>query len=161
MKTCAKCKIQKEISDFYTDKSKKDSLCTKCKTCIKEAHSIYYQNNSDERKEYQNQWRKQNPEYDIEYGKNWQKINRGKKNATTAKRHAAKLKATPKWLSIEQLKEIEEIYICATDLSWLSEDGLEVDHIVPLQGKSVSGLHVPWNLQIIPSKQNSSKGNKF
>jgi 5-methylcytosine-specific restriction endonuclease McrA len=61
---------------------------------------------------------------------------------------------------IRKLNKEKNEYTLANELSWLSEDPLTVDHIVPLQGKNVSGLHVPWNLQILPSKKNTSKGNR-
>jgi 5-methylcytosine-specific restriction endonuclease McrA len=96
-------------------------------------------------------------EYRLAYAKN----NKGKCNANTAKRKAAKLQRTPSWLTKEQWKEIRQFYIEAKELSWLSQGGLDVDHIVPLQGKDVSGLHVPWNLQIIPSPLNKAKSNKL
>jgi len=98
--------------------------------------------------------------YRAEYKKN----NPGIVNAINAKRRAAKLQRTPKWLTKEQKIEIKEFYIVAANCSWLSEGGLNVDHIVPLQGENVSGLHVPWNLQVIPARGlngNFSKGNKF
>lgn len=91
----------------------------------------------------------------------WVKNNPGKANAQTAKRQAIKLRATPSWLSKKQLKDIEEFYILAKEIQWLSEEPLQVDHIVPLQGESISGLHVPWNLQILPQSMNASKGNKL
>jgi 5-methylcytosine-specific restriction endonuclease McrA len=82
-------------------------------------------------------------------------------NASCRKYQCSKMNRTPKWLNENQLLEIKEFYIVAAELSWLSEGGLEVDHIVPLQGKNVSGLHVPWNLQIIPTRANQIKGNNY
>jgi hypothetical protein len=80
------------------------------------------------------------------------------------KRHASKMNRTPKWLTKEQRTEIRSFYLRATKLS--KETGIlyHVDHIVPLQGKTVSGLHVPWNLQVMVGagpNGNCSKGNKF
>jgi 5-methylcytosine-specific restriction endonuclease McrA len=94
---------------------------------------------------------------------NTKKNNPGKIKSINVKRHAVKLQRAPKWLTKENLNEMEQFYVDAKDLQWLSDpnDPLEVDHIVPLQGKNVSGLHVPWNLQILPKSINRSKGNRF
>lgn len=75
------------------------------------------------------------------------------------KRHAAKLNRTPLWLTDTQLNQIDIFYDAAKRLS--DELGLrmEVDHIIPLQGRDVSGLHVPWNLQVIPAVENRRKYN--
>jgi 5-methylcytosine-specific restriction endonuclease McrA len=91
----------------------------------------------------------------------WAKANRGKLNAKRAKRRSVKLQATPKWLTEKHHQDMEDTYVLARELQWLSEEKLEVDHIIPLQGKDVSGLHVPWNLQILPKSMNRSKGNRF
>ena len=76
------------------------------------------------------------------------------------KRRINKLLATPSWLSIKQKLEIGELYYLAMELE--EETGIKyhVDHIVPLQGNNVCGLHVPWNLQVIPASENLSKGNR-
>lgn len=71
--------------------------------------------------------------------------------ARTAKRRARKLQATPAWANLEVIKEI---YLNCPE-------GHHVDHIVPLQGKNVCGLHVEYNLQYLPASENMSKGNKF
>lgn len=91
----------------------------------------------------------------------WQKENPDKANAISARRRALKLQRTPKWLTPQHFKEIEWFYTEAQRLT--NEAGIlhHVDHIVPLQGKKVSGLHVPWNLQILTATENSSKGNKL
>lgn len=110
---------------------------------------------------YRKQYRLVNKEKISAQDKLYCKNNRAKLNAKEAKRRFAKQQATPIWLNAEQLKAIESIYIEATELSWLSEGGLEVDHIIPLKGENVSGLHVPWNLQILPAFLNRSKGNRI
>jgi hypothetical protein len=86
---------------------------------------------------------------------------RAKRNAKTAKRKAFKLQATPKWITKERAEEICNIYLKA-QISTL-ETGIShnVDHIIPLQGENVSGLHVPWNLQILTASENSKKKNSF
>ena len=62
--------------------------------------------------------------------------------------------ATPKWLTEEHKKELHHIYLNRPK-------GYHVDHIVPLQGANVSGLHVPWNLQYLTVEDNLRKHNKF
>lgn len=90
----------------------------------------------------------------------WQKANPGKKNAHLAKRFASKRHRTPKWLSKEQLKQIERFYVEAKEITNKTGIQHEVDHITPLQGKTVSGLHVPWNLRVISAQENQRKGNR-
>ena len=75
-----------------------------------------------------------------------------KANARNALRRSRKLNATPIWVDRAALLEI---YTEATDRN------LTVDHIVPLQHPLVCGLHVPWNLQLLTSSENSRKGNRF
>jgi 5-methylcytosine-specific restriction endonuclease McrA len=93
------------------------------------------------------------------YRKKYAENNKGKILARVRVYKIQKLKRTPGWLSKEQKKQIEEFYILAKELQWLSDEPLQVDHIIPLRGKNVSGLHVPWNLQILPSSANRKKSN--
>jgi 5-methylcytosine-specific restriction endonuclease McrA len=92
---------------------------------------------------------------DNEHSAKYIRNNRAKYNAYLANYRATKLQATPKWLTKEQLLEIETIYKKAKKLN------KEVDHIIPLRGNNVCGLHVPWNLQLLTRQQNASKSNKF
>jgi hypothetical protein len=81
--------------------------------------------------------------------------------AYVRKRQAARLQRTPKWLTEVDFERIQNEYKLAALLTKLTNSPWHVDHIVPLQGKLVSGLHVPYNLRVLPAKENVSKANKF
>ena len=86
----------------------------------------------------------------------YEKSDKGKKcsNHHVALRHARKLRAIPKWVGKKELEEIKFIYKSR-------KKGYHVDHIIPLQGINVCGLHTKNNLRIVKAKYNLSKGNKL
>ena len=90
----------------------------------------------------------------------WKKANAGRVIASTTKRKARVKQRTPMWLDSVDYFEIECVYMYCNALRKIGLN-YEVDHIIPLLGKKVSGLHVPGNLQVIHKKDNSSKANKF
>ena len=69
--------------------------------------------------------------------------------------------ATPKWLTENQKMEIRFKYRLAIALSRATGERHAVDHIIPLHGESVCGLHVPWNLQVLTQKDNLAKYNRL
>ncbi len=83
--------------------------------------------------------------------KEWNKKNPKRKAHLTKLREAAKIRRTPSWADIEAIKKFYDA--CPS--------GYQVDHIIPLRGKNVSGLHVLENLQYLTEKENLSKSNKF
>lgn len=91
----------------------------------------------------------------------WRKANPGRLTAYAAHRRAMKLHATPDWLTLDDYQVINEFYTGRNDISVATGISYEVDHIVPLQGKTVCGLHVPWNLRIVTQTANRQKGNKL
>jgi len=186
-----KCKQIKDLSEFDKREDSKDGLRGWCTACVVEQKKGDYLNNVEERREYNRnsylknredrrkkqkvlnlKHKKEKPNYHKDYyDKNREEIlakksdyiqaNLGKIIAKNMKRYASSKKRTPPWLTTEHHKESASFYELAHELRWLSEKPLHVDHIVPLHGKNVSGLHVPWNLQILPENLNTSKGNKF
>lgn len=93
--------------------------------------------------------------------KAWEEANRDKVNAKLAKRRASKLNRTPGWLTEEDLGKIKEFYKEAQKRKEETGEEWHVDHIIPLQGENISGLHVPDNLQVIRAKDNLSKANRY
>lgn len=126
-----------------------------CVECEKE------KNNSEERKKYMSKYANKNRTKIRKIASEWQKKNKGKVNANTALRHTAKMQRTPAWLTKHDKLHIKCLYQVAAMRTRESGQEWHVDHIIPLQGEYVCGLHVPSNLQIIPAVDNMSKGNRY
>lgn len=167
---CMGCEAEQEYKNKKNITAKKHYEENKehRKSCIKawcqenrEKVSSYKKNWTDNNKDYFKEYYLENKEY-VNTRNNLYKINnKDVVNASNSFRRATKLRATPCWLSKDQLDEIKEIYnIC---LETTEQTGVihHVDHIVPLVSEFVCGLHVPWNLQVITAKENLSKGNKY
>jgi hypothetical protein len=90
----------------------------------------------------------------------YRKRNRAKYVALCAKRRAATQTRMPPWLNQTHYAEIEGAYLFAKVMEQITGQKHHVDHIEPLQGEDVSGLHVPWNLRVIPARDNFAKGNR-
>lgn len=108
-------------------------------------------------------WRKNNPGHaGLRAAKKLYKQNNpGKVRADTVKRRLTKIQRTPKWLTADDHWIIEQAYELAALRTKMFGFAWHVDHIVPLQGKFVSGLHTPYNLQVIPGVDNVRKANTF
>jgi 5-methylcytosine-specific restriction endonuclease McrA len=91
----------------------------------------------------------------------WAKRNSGRVLAWCRQRQLAKFQRTPVWLSEDDLWVIEQAYELAALRTRTFGFSWHVDHILPLRGKKVSGLHVPANLQVISGSENSRKGNRM
>jgi uncharacterized protein YdaU (DUF1376 family) len=87
------------------------------------------------------------------------KLSLAQRSAMKAARRARKRQAVPSWLTAEDRRELTVIYAEAQKLTVETAIKHEVDHIVPLAGQSVCGLHVPWNLQVLRKHENRAKGN--
>jgi 5-methylcytosine-specific restriction endonuclease McrA len=105
-----------------------------------------YEKDKKKRNQQSREWKKNNPEAAALMSR-----------VSSSKRNAKKKMATPPWLTDDQLSLIRSVYVEAVRLT--KEIGVphEVDHIVPLSGKTVSGLHVPWNLRAIPAQENNRR----
>ena len=153
-----------------------NGACTACedgknKEAIKEWRTNNPEKNKERRKAHVEKYKERleaSPEYRKENrgqirlnSKKWREANKGKKNVDTAKRRAAKIQRMPKWLTEDEKERISCYYQLAAMRTRESEHSWHVDHIVPLQGKNVSGLHSPWNLKVIPAQENMNKGNRY
>lgn len=81
--------------------------------------------------------------------------------ADTSVRKRRHREATPKWLTKQERLQMRDLYVQARKMTELTRERYVVDHIVPLRGEEVCGLHVPWNLRVITQDENLKKSNKL
>lgn len=140
---------------------KSNRECTECASIYMKAYSARrYQENIERERAYRREHYQNNTEaYKANaarqrsegYQEQWYASNRQHWNGLCAKRRAAKLQRTPPWSETEAIQQFYRN--CPA--------GMTVDHIIPLQGELVSGLHVLKNLQYLTHSANSKKSNIF
>lgn len=123
--------------------------------------SAYRRANQEKVEAKKREWAAAHPELVKAYARRTKTKNKGRVVAATVKRRLSKMRRTPKWVGSEEQWLIREIYELAAMRTEALGFSWHVDHIVPLQGKTVSGLHVPSNLQVIPAAVNIRKGNRL
>jgi hypothetical protein len=167
LKKCPKCEQAKALECFSKNKIRKDGLDCWCKDCINAKSRVHHAANREEYAAHSKKWAQENPERMALLAKNWRAKNLDRANENRirwrkenpertrfldAKRYAQEFQATPSWADSELM---ELVYAEAT------HRGLIVDHIVPLQGKNVCGLHVHYNTQLLTRSENSTKNNRW
>lgn len=167
--TRAQAKIQ-GLTTYYTGESCKhghvserrtsNGACGECmrlalrgrdKSTKSDAAKKYYSSHAEERREYARRYRAENPEAVKDTQKRYRSNNPKKLSANNAKRRATKLNQTPKWSETRQIQEFYEA----------RPEGYHVDHVIPLKGVNVCGLHVLGNLQYLEALPNLRKGNRY
>jgi hypothetical protein len=103
----------------------------------------------------------QTKDHHLAQKKTYRQANKGKIRALNAARKMVVKVRFPEWLSKDDRWAIKEVYELAALRTKMFGFQWDVDHIVPLQGDLVSGLHVPWNMQVIPALDNIRKKNRF
>jgi hypothetical protein len=165
-KKCSKCLKIKPITEFYKAKGRKLDARSECKKCTNMSSRSWQLRHPDYNKNLckarylknpeiflacNKKWKLKNLEKVKEYSRKRKKTHSGETNNVNARRRANKLNQTPTWANLVMIKQF---YINCPK-------GYEVDHIVPLQGKNVSGFHVEYNLQYLTPKDNQKKGNRI
>ena len=179
LKLCNGCQEAKPFECFSTVKpglGDKNNLRSRCKECrakqnlkwhqentirAKTNRAKYYASHLEQEKLQAQNWREENRDRHSLNNKLWKKLNPSMNTKNSSAKRAKKLQATPNWLTAIHHAQIQEIYDVAAAITVQTGIKHHVDHIFPLQGVNFSGLHVPWNLQVIPEFDNLSKKNRF
>jgi hypothetical protein len=144
MKVCTCCGEEKDLSAFPWRDGKKTKLHAWCKPCKVAA---------------QRQW-EQCPKVRAKRA-DYERRRGAAVAARLSMRRAQMASATPPWLTEEHREQMRAVYVHAADCALTSGYRYEVDHIIPLFAEGICGLHVPWNLQVLPHDLNARKRNVY
>lgn len=182
LKKCNRCKIDKATTDFYANKRMKDGLNTFCILCHKadnvarklknRQNTAFKQQEQAYKKQYRTQkknqiaqymqgYRKEHKERLLESGRAYRRNHSAKYAYLCQARKLAIIQRTPLWVGEDEKWLIREAYELAHLRDKIVGGKWHVDHIVPLRGKHVSGLHVIENLRVVTAHENMRKTNKF
>jgi hypothetical protein len=164
---CKDCRKARSLANFY---NKHEEICAKNmetywkrKAQNPNLWKEVYAKNKEKSLATSKEYYQANREERIRAAVNWAKNNKGKANANKKAYKASKQRACPQWVrdDADLMWMMEEAYSLAALRTKMFGFSWHVDHVVPLRNSAVSGLHVPWNLQVIPGRDNCSKSNKF
>ena len=139
------------VHNHFSKRRVNDRVCMKCDSAHKKPQSSEYK---------KLQYIKHRENY-LAQKKIYRQNNKGKINALVAARKKIIKQRTPIWLTEIDKERIQNEYKLAALQTKITGEPWHVDHVIPLQGKLVSGLHVPSNLRAIRGIDNISKKNKF
>lgn len=156
MKPCYGCDVSKPLECFNKHKGMKDGHLNLCKACCykhkaRKAIQAWKARNTEKVRAQSAAYREANKEKRSAYNKKWARENPGKSTAKTRRYQTRKLNRTPAWADQEAITAFYEA----------RPEGYHVDHVLPLNGKTISGLHVLANLQYLPANENIRKGNRL
>lgn len=186
-KVCKDCGKSKPIEDFPKNPSMLDGHLNNCRTCENariEAYRVihprprkpkiikqtmtpaqirrrHYDKNKKTLLAKRKAFRLKNIEREKARERKYLQNNRTVVRAKNGRRRAAETRAVPPWLNAIQKAQIQEFYEIAAARTVQTGVKHHVDHIVPLRGDGICGLHVAWNLQVLTEFENCSKHNKL
>lgn len=179
MRVCTHCNAEKPEEEFdrffdrSRDKYRTRACCKSCrrkkitnydkKNCSKKKvyNKAYAELNSEKIKKHSKEYYNKNKDSILAYLKYWRDSNPDKVARGRLDRVKNVRRAIPPWTTDKMVEDIKMVYLHAKDCAITSGCEYEVDHIVPIKGKTVCGLHVPWNLQVLPKDINRSKTNNY
>ena len=167
-KVCNTCGAEKPLDEYHIRKENGKHR-NECKECTRSNNRRRakenpqwdrdrYQRDKVKRKAAVSAYRRKNPDKATEWSRTSRRRNPAHYNAKSSEYRALKLERTVSWANPDKIKAK---YQEAKDLEATLGIPFHVDHIVPLRGEKVCGLHVETNLQVIPATLNIRKSNKF